>query len=301
MMRTITLCLLSLAVIRPLPASAGPSDALARVWSDYNTAVKELQDLSTTVDGHLSASKKLREMDKQELDKLIAEICGLDIGRSDDEGERKAKSLSEKVQRAVKEGFAATESKAGDLVGKISRLVRTLDEIVRNADPFRNDPETKSDATKLYEEAKATKENAGRLSDKVDSDMRTLVNIKEGAMNGANNPKIRAAIEYGKEKHRYNQRICQAPFEHEYPANGGFVDCISFQKDACAVWEFKPDTNFTDSSAAAYVRRHYLDAVTARMSDDSRAIANCKKDSGGKPIFEAKGAVYPACKPGNWN
>ena len=61
------------------------------------------------------------------------------------------------------------------------------------------------------------------------------------------------------------------------------------------MWEFQADSNFTDSSAAEWARDRYLSAVTARLKDDSRALENCKKNTNGRPIFEAKGAVYSDC------
>ena len=44
-------------------------------------------------------------------------------------------------------------------------------------------------------------------------------------------------------------------------------------------------------------RDRYLSDVQEKFKDDKRALENCKKDSNGKPIFEAKGVTYPACRP----
>lgn len=131
-----------------------------------------------------------------------------------------------------------------------------------------------------------------RVFNKVTADYQTLTNLKEGVMNGSSNPRIRAAMEYGKEKHIYNQRICE---EKEVSLSSGRPDCISFQRDSCVVWEFKPDT-YSESEAKSQAER-YLRDVQDKFKDDPRALENCKKDSDGKPIFEARGVTYPACRP----
>ena len=103
---------------------------------------------------------------------------------------------------------------------------------------------------------------------------------------------FRAAMDWGKAKHEYNQRICD---EKEISLSSGRPDCVSFRKDACAVWEFKPST--VGESAARSQAERYLSDVKRYFKDDPRAKESCKKDSDGLPVFEAKGVTYEACKP----
>lgn len=286
-------CLVAgLSVVGAAVATAGPSDDMSRNWSDYNAAKKEHEDLSSRVEKYLERSRKLRAMDKEEIEKLITQICRLDIEKRDDSADRIAKELTEKIQEQVKREYTSTESEASELATKVMQVGGKLKSTKANTDSYTRIDEVKSDANKLVSEISDTMQSNGRLFDKVDADMKSLYNIKEGAMNGTNNPKIRAAIEYGKEKHEYNQRICA---EKEISLSSGRPDCISFNKDACVVWEFKPDS--IGESAAKAQAEGYLSDVQRYFKDDARAKENCKKDSNGLPIFEARGVTYPACKP----
>ena len=110
-------------------------------------------------------------------------------------------------------------------------------------------------------------------------------------MYGANNPLIRARMEFGKEMHRRLQsdRGCH---EREVTLSSGRPDCIRFDPGDCKVIEFKPDTN--SSGQAENQAARYLDDVRARFKDDDRA-KHCKHDSNG-PVFRAVGETYPACR-----
>lgn len=273
-------------------ASAGPGDDMSRNWSDYNSLKRDYEDLSSKVDRYIERSRKLKAMDKEELDKLITQICRLDIEKRDDDADRLAKGLVDKVQDNVKREYASVESEASELATKVMQLGSKLKSVRSNTEPYSRIDEVKSDAGKLISELEGMMQNSGRLFDKVDADMKSLYNIKEGVINGTNNPKIRAAIEYGKEKHEYNQRICA---EKEVTLSSGRPDCISFNKDQCTVWEFKPDS--IGESAAKAQAEGYLADVQRYFKDDPRAKENCKKDASGLPIFEAKGVTYPACRP----
>lgn len=273
-------------------ASAGPGDDMSRNWSDYNSLKRDYEDLSSKVDRYIERSRKLKAMDKEELEKLITQICRLDIEKRDDDADRLAKGLVDKVQDNVKREYASVDSEASELATKVMQLGSKLKSVRSNTEPYSRIDEVKSDAGKLISELEGMMQNSGRLFDKVDADMKSLYNIKEGVINGTNNPKIRAAIEYGKEKHEYNQRICA---EKEITLSSGRPDCVSFNKDQCTVWEFKPDS--IGESAAKAQAEGYLADVQRYFKDDPRAKENCKKDASGLPIFEAKGVTYPACKP----
>jgi hypothetical protein len=167
---------------------------------------------------------------------------------------------------------------------ELNTLRSSVDSLTRDAD-------VRPDAERLLSEVKALVERVNGLKDKLDRDYASLTNVKNGVMLGANNPIIRAKMEYGKEKHVYNQRICE---EKEMVLNSGKPDCVSFQENNCRVWEFKPDT-YSESDARAQAER-YIPDVVSKFRDNERVKKNCLKDSAGAPIFTAVGVLYPACR-----
>jgi len=274
------------------PAAAGPGDDLSRLYSDFSSLKSEYEDLNSKVERFLAGSRKLREMDRDEITKLIIQICNLDIARNGDKEEEIARSLVEKVQSNVRSEYSTLESNGKDWQYKVSQLQDKLKSQARNTEPYTKIDEVKSDASKLSDQIGYYRELTGRTWDKIDADYKSLTNIKDGVMNGANNPRIRAAMDWGKAKHEYNQRICA---EKELSLSSGRPDCVSFNKDSCAVWEFKPST--VGESAAKSQAERYLSDVQRYFKDDPRAKENCRKDSSGLPIFEARGVTYEACRP----
>jgi membrane-associated HD superfamily phosphohydrolase len=277
-------------------AAADSKGDLSSRKSDWDQVKRRMEETSKRVENYLEASRKIRAMDKSELDALITQICKLDIARNDDEADRLAKSLSDKVIENVRREYDNINSEADRLGGgDVERVINDAKSLRDSTKSLASDEdaEVKDDAQELLREMSDTIDGfTERIFEKFEADYRTLTNLKEGVMNGSNNPRIRAAMEYGKEKHTYNQQICE---EKELSLSSGRPDCVSFQKDNCLVWEFKPDT-YSESEAKSQAER-YLRDVQDRFKDDSRALENCKKDSDGKPIFEAKGVTYPACRP----
>ena len=228
-----------------------------------------------------------------ELDALIAQICRLDIARDDDEADRLAESLTDKIVENVRREFVSLDDEADDVIGDEAEDILNDAKSLRNTtDDLLSSEEVKSETHDLLEEmSERIDDFTEEAYQKFSEDYRTLSNLRDGVMQGSNNPRVRAAMEYGKEKHRYNQQICE---EKELALSSGRPDCVSFNKDACVVWEFKPDT-YSESDARSQAER-YLRDVQDKFKDDSRALANCKKDSDGKPVFEARGVTYPACR-----
>lgn len=283
--------LIAIVFVSPA-ANAGPSDDLSRLHSDFSSLKNEYEDLNSKVERFLSDSRKLREMDKDEITRLIIQVCNLDVERDGDEEDRIVRSLVEKAQGNVKSQYETLNSNGKDWQYKLSQFQDKLKTHGRNAEPYMKIDEVKSDATRLFDQVNYYRELTGKLWDKIDSDFKAITNIRDGVMNGSNNPRIRAAMDWGKAKHEYNQRICN---EKEISLYSGRPDCITFQRDSCIVWEFKPST--VGESAAKSQAERYLSDVQRYFKDDVRAKDNCKKDSNGLPIFEARGQTYPACTP----
>lgn len=275
-------------------SAAGPKDDLSNRKNDWDKVRQRMDETSRKVDSYMDKSRKLRAMDKSELDALITQICKLDIARNDDEADRLAKSLRDKMVDNVRREYDSINAEADRLGGgDVERVMNDAKSLRDNTKSLTSHAEIKDDTEKLLREMSDGIDGfTVRVYEKFTADYRTLSNLKEGVMNGSNNPRIRAAMEYGKEKHVYNQRICD---EKEVSLSSGRPDCISFQKDNCTVWEFKPDT-YSESEARSQAER-YLRDVQDKFKDDRRALENCKKDSSGKPLFVAKGVTYPACRP----
>ena len=160
---------------------------------------------------------------------------------------------------------------------------------------MKNTPEedaVKSDRSTLIDQLSRAIDETDRLYSKIQDDFRSLSNVKEGVMNGANNPKIRAAMEHGKRRHVDMQSSCH---EKETVRSSGRPDCIYFHRDECKVVELNPST--VGESAARSQAERYLSDVQRYFKEDKRAIENCRKDSSGLPIFSADGKTYNACSP----
>ena len=72
------------------------------------------------------------------------------------------------------------------------------------------------------------------MMEKTQSDSRSLDNVKQGTMNGANNPRIRAKMDYGKEMHVRKQSDYRCD-EKEVVLSSGRPDCILFTENDCQV------------------------------------------------------------------
>lgn len=272
-------------------AWASPVDDLASRKNDWNQVQRNLNDTTARVNRFLEQSKAVRSMDKTQLDALVNAVCREDITNRD-EGERIANRLAESIVANARREFDNLVTEGDRLMGgDVERSLNDAKALRDRTSPLTSDPETKSDAESLLREmSSAIDSYTSNVYQRFNDDYRSLDNVKQGVLRGANDPKVRAAIEYGKEKHELNQRICD---KKELVLSSGRPDCVTFQKDACAVWEFKPDT-YSESEARSQAERYVRDLQ--QMFKGDPIAASCKMDSDGLPIFEAKGVTYPACR-----
>jgi hypothetical protein len=281
-------------------AMAGPVEDLDNLKEEYKTLQSSFGSVSDMANTFFDSSRKLRELDKAELEQLIEKVCAMDLGPNADEERRLAESLQDNVVERVSSSYKDAYQ-AGERANNALRQARKdIDVLVKNIKPLTSIDQVKDAASSLLRDATALQENAERLQVKFADDEKSLTNVSNGTMNGSNKPKIRAAMVYGVEKHK--ELTCPDPFKKEVELpSGKKADCVSFAKDNCAVYEFKPDKNFTESSAADWAKAKYLNEVTEfygpKGRQENRDLANdCKKDASGNPEFEPKGKVYPACK-----
>jgi hypothetical protein len=146
----------------------------------------------------------------------------------------------------------------------------------------------------VRKEIETSQELIQKLFERINADLKSLTNVKEGAMNGANNPLIRARMDYGKEMHKNLQSSysCDVGKDGEVTLSSGRPDCIKFDQDDCKVIEFKPDT-YRESDARDQAEK-YLNDVRAKYKSDDRA-KKCTWNSDG-PIFSPVGKLYTACR-----
>jgi len=259
---------------------------------DYESLKSKTDDLKDKIEKYLEQSRNLRAMDKEQLDTLVDKLCRLDIEPDDRDVESIARDLTDRVVENVRRKYDDASRAGYDMIGQIERHLDSVKALRNRAKDLRSQDVIKDAASRLTDDAEKLVEAVDRLLEKVQSDFRTLDRVKDGVMNGANNPVIRAKMEYGKEKHRSLQssRSCD---EREVVLSSGRPDCIKFETDDCKVIEFKPDTYSTgDAETQA---RKYIDDVRRKFKDDDRA-KRCKRDADNYPIFRPVGETYTACR-----
>jgi hypothetical protein len=287
--------MIGLAVVT---AMAGPLEDVENRKREYGTLKSSFESVLDRANKFFDSSRRPRELDKTEMEELIDKICASDLEPNEDEARQLAERLKDNVVERVSSSYNDA-FQAGERVDKdLEKVQRDIEVLVNNIKPLTSIDEVKSPASSLLSDATALQENAKRLQDKFFDDYKSLTNVKEGSMKGSNNVKIRAAMVYGQDKHK--EMTCPDPFEKEVSVSGGRADCVSFAKDNCAVYEFKPDKNFNESSAADWAREKYLKGITELYKDNVKEqkgpAKDCGKDANEYPVFKPMGKVYPACK-----
>lgn len=273
---------------------AGPVEDVDKYKGEYGTLKNSFESISDRANKFLDSSRKLRELDKAELEELIDKICESDLEPNEDQERQLAERLRDNVVERVSSSYNDV-FQAGERVDKeLEKVQKDIEVLVNNVKPLTSIDDVKSTASSLLNDVTALKENANRLQGKFFDDWKSLTNVKDGVMKGANNPKLRAAMIYGQDKHK--EMTCPEPFKKEVELSSGLkADCVSFTKNNCAVYEFKPDKNFSKSSAADWARQKYVQGIRELYKNDDIA-KDCEKDGDNKPVFKAEGEVYPACR-----
>ena len=271
---------------------ADARDDLSQAKGDYDSLRSRWDDVKSKTAAYLDESVKLRQMDKDKLTELINQICKLDIERDGDDAEQLADGIRDKIIDKVRREYDHTVDDGSRVWDDLGRLESDAKSLRDRAHDLEGTDDVKDDAAHLRDDVDHLVDAIEHLMEKVNSDRSTLDRVKDGVMAGANNPTIRARMEYGKDMHRKLQsdRSCD---EKEVELSSGRPDCIKFDQDDCKVIEFKPDTYREDD--AVQQARGYLADVRGRFASDDRA-KRCKQDSDG-PIFQPVGELYPACRP----
>jgi hypothetical protein len=258
---------------------------------DFGSAKSKFDDTKYKVDKYLEQSRGLRSFDSEKLNALVDQLCRLDIEPDDREVDAIVRDLVDKAVDTVKRNYEDTSRAAYDRIGDVEHLLDQAKAVRDRAKDLRSQDAIKDDASRLYDDAHRLVDDSDKLMEKTQSDFKSLDNVKQGTMNGANNPTIRAKMEYGKQKHKDLQSSYSCD-EREVVLSSGRPDCLKFVQDDCQIIEFKPDTYST--SAAESQARQYLDDVRRKFKDDDRA-KKCKQVDG-YPFFRTVGVTYTACR-----
>jgi hypothetical protein len=271
---------------------ADARDDLSSARHDFEAIQSRTDAAKDHLSAYLEKSVRLRALDTDQLIDLINQICNLDIERDGDDAERLAKDMSDKAVERVRDGYDHAVDDGSHAFDELSGIESDAKSLRDRVHDLQDNNDVADDAAKLHDDLDKLVDKLDRMFDRLNADRRTLDNVKNGVMNGTNNPTIRARIEYGKEMHHRMQsdRGCD---ESETSLSSGRPDCIKFDQDDCKVIEFKPDTWTTDRAEAQ--ARGYIDDVRDHFKDDDRA-KRCKQNADGA-IYRPVGETYAACRP----
>lgn len=118
-----------------------------------------------------------------------------------------------------------------------------------------------------------------KLITAINDNLASLAKIKDGVLQGSNNPKIRAKLEYGKQEHLRRQESCSY---HEITISSSYcenkvrdgsdcrLDCVMATSD-CMVIEIKPDTK--EALAEGHVQvEAYTKGLANWFAQDPEAV-----------------------------
>lgn len=290
------LCVITIGVVILAATNlrADDKDDLEQARRDYSDIKSRLDSASDKQAKYLEHSLSLRRMDKDQLNTLITQICGLDIPRDDDAAMETAASLRDKVVEQVSREYASTDAEGLDVLRLIFGLMDDMTNLEHRVQALVDKgSEVSDDAKSLLSDVDESAKSLGNLYEKLRADHDALSNVKDGVMNGSNNPMIRATMQYGIEQHKKLQgdRGCSSA---EDVLSSGRPDCVIFQQDDCQIWEFKPDT-YSDNDALTQAGKYVEDLQKKYDQEDVAKV--CKRGDDGKIKFSLHAYRYPACKP----
>ncbi len=220
---------------------------------------EQFDDIKKRINKFIGETNRVKRADLDLLEDLIPAICGSDIERDGDKADRAADRIINKAQRKLKPSIDYIQLRQSELQTELKRFLKS-------GSPFRS--------------------NGGRYMGMLRKNGKIIDKLEESVVQGANNPRIRAASVNGQRKHvemgKKRKYRCSAV---EVKAGNGRADCVSFEQ--CKVWEFKPST-YSSSKAMSQARGYipYINRKYARTA----AAAKCYPDG-----FEADVASYRAC------
>jgi hypothetical protein len=177
--------------------------------------------------------KQLREFTGKDLTELREVMCNA----GDYEMEQKVKDVADRWSSQISSVY-------GTVTGQGDRLIQRADAIIKIS---------------------SRSKSAQKLKTAVQDNLASIAKIKDSELQGSNNPKIRAKLEYGKNKHTELEGHCsysEVEITSSYcqnnsrPGSDCRLDCI-IAGSKCTVYEIKPHTTRAseegDRQLSAYV------------------------------------------------
>jgi hypothetical protein len=277
-------------------ALADESSDFAGLSADASALEGRQQELLKRQNEYIKGNVKLRSQSDEDMARLITEICNTDV--SENYGADMAIRMADDAQRRISDVYGPLAYEKDKMLEKIDEQKKDLEEVQSKYSSLANSSEYGEKAKKLLIEISREINETNTIKNEVFRDFGSLTNVSNGIMKGANNPQVRAAMEYGKDQHKKKQADLDCD-DKEVAVSGGFADCVKFtESNGCVVIEIKPDTY--SKSKAIDQAQGYIDAgLKSKYKDNDKAKKYCKLDSDGNLVFTPDWNTYPACKPGS--
>lgn len=187
----------------------------------------------------------------------------------------------------VRQAFCAIEESPGDsLVGQTyaAELAQIADRVRDRIAPKWNDLGARGTAmiASAKELQKVQDEDISKAAsvvlDEVTKTMNSVENILRGELNGSNNPRIRARIEFGKDEHKRIQadgNKCDKGATEITLPSGKRIDCVQASGGTCTIYEIKPSNDRAKSKGrdqAGGYRRDVLDLFNGTNKDKRQEV-----------------------------
>jgi uncharacterized protein YukE len=253
---------------------------LSRVLSTAETEMARLEaDHRRWYDG----LRELREWYKHDTKAVRDMFCNIPESPGDyaegDAYAAKLQQIADRMRDRIAPKWAQLTNEAADLNTRARALMQSQDDGVRR--------------------------RAENLFNAVTSTMVSLQNILNNELKGANDPEVRARIEFGKNEHKRiqaNDKNCTA---REVTFESTRVDCIKVDNNKCYIVEIKP--NNQDAIKKGYDQVHrglreieYLLAGKKKKDElqgNLEVIRPCFDDSKQTAHLETKLQLYDFCPP----
>lgn len=245
--------------------------ALSNLGSISSKAESDLLKLRSDHLKWYDEIKELRQWYKQDTQNVREAFCSIEESPGDTElGQAYAAQLAQIADR-MRDRLAP---KWNDLGSRGAAMIASAKELQKVQD---------EDVSK----------GASATLDEVAKTMNSVENILRGELNGSNNPRIRARIEFGKSEHnriQANQSECDAgATEITIPSSGKRIDCVqALSSGVCTIWEIKPSNDRAKSKGRDQAAGYRKDVLS---------LFNSNKDSREKlrEAFKGKMAVFLKC------
>lgn len=156
----------------------------------------------------------------------------------------------------------------------------------------------------LREEDDDARRGAGKLREEVQRVMASLQALLDGELKGANDPEVRARIEYGKNEHKRIQNDSSKCTASELTFGSVRIDCVRVDGSTCYVVEIKPNNSAARSKGETQIRngidaiREYLvGKKSADLSGAAAVLKPCFDENSGRSKLERELRVYEYCPP----